>query len=474
MGPLGKPPPHGPVRGSWGRRVRAILIVLLLLPLAASACQQADRILEALPRVVGRAVDSPEPGEPVDASRPQPTVELPPAQPTEGFDFEPLDDDAGNRRFLVRLRDGGSPALVAGQKLTPLFEVDGKNAAQYVSDAYFQANPGRTPQTMQPGDEFVLTLPADAFLVRRQEEQTIDLQGPTRVLDYVSERGDRLRTYLDQRVPIEYALEPADGSGLASLRFSPDLAYLLGAGRLTPIGLARLVYQVPDPDLYQVMEMRRLAESVKPGQSAEMTVDRTRKYLDPVREAMTQAITIEPVLDEGHDHLERAVFGAEQGLPYFAVEDALSDRADISDLPPGQVFRVEYGRDGVVRVSYLTGDDDRRGRRDPYKLRETERWGALYDRLLPGRDSPIAWGPGEPSDLDPFPTARDPNRRVQEGERSYDYLVAGRAIVLTFRPTRSKADALAEAELHDALRKLRDEYHDDLTQALDLLGSLRR
>ena len=29
---------------------------------------------------------------------------------------------------------------------------------------------------------------ADAFLVRRQEEQTIDLQGPTRVLDYVSER----------------------------------------------------------------------------------------------------------------------------------------------------------------------------------------------------------------------------------------------------------------------------------------------
>ena len=290
-------------------------------------------------------------------------------------------------------------------------------------------------------------------MVRWQEEQTVDLQGPTRVRDYVSERGDRLRVYLDPRIPIEYALEPADGSRQASLRLSADLAYFLGAGRLTPIGLARLVYQVPDPDLYQVMEMRRLAESVKPGQSAEMTVDRTRKYLDPVREAMTQAREVEPVPDEGRDHLKRAVFAPEQGLPYFAVEDAMSGRADVADLPRGQVFRVEYGRDGVVRVSYMTGDDDRRGRRDPYRLRETERWTALYDRYLPGRDNPVAWGPGEPSDLDPFPTARDSNRRVQEGERSYDYLVAGRAIVLTFRPTRSKADALAEAEMREALKK---------------------
>jgi hypothetical protein len=459
-----------------GRGVRAlVLLIVLLLALMSGGCQQADRVLGAVPRLVGHGGgDQGRTGERGDAVRTRPAEELPPEQPTDGFDFEPLDDDGGNRRFRVRLRAGGSPALVADQKLTPLFAVDGKNAAQYVSDAYFQANPGRTPQTMQPGDEFVLTLPSDTFVVRRQEEQTIDLQGPTRVRDYIGERGDRLRTYLDQRSPIEYVFEPADGSGLASLRFSADLAYLLGGGRLTPTGLARLVYQVHDPDLYQVMEMRRLAESVKPGQRAEMTVDRTRTYLDPVREAMTQAMAVEPVLDEGRDHLKRAVFAPEQGLPYFAVEDAMSGHADVSDLARGQVFRVEYGRDGVVRVSYLTGDDDRRGRRDPYKLRETERWTALYERYLPARDTPIAWGPGEPSDLDPFPTARDPNRRVQEGERSYDYLVAGRAIVLTFHPTRSKADALAEAELRGALKSLRDEYHDDLVRALDFVGSLRR
>ena len=201
---------------------------------------------------------------------------------------------------------------MAARKLTPLFELDGKNAEQYVSDAYFQANPGRTPQTMQPGDELVLTLPPDTFLVRWQEEQTIDLGGATRVRDYLSERGDRLRAYLDPRVPIEYAFEPADGSRQALLRFSADLAYFLGAGRLSPIDLARLVYQVPDPDLYQVMEMRRLAESVKPGQRAEFAVDRTRKYLDPVREAMTQAREFGPVPDEGRDHLTRAVFSPDR------------------------------------------------------------------------------------------------------------------------------------------------------------------
>ena len=452
-----------------------LIVLLLILPILTSACQQADRVFGALPRLVGRGAERPGPGEPGDAAR-SPRAEAPPPEtPSEGFDFEPLDDDdAGNRRFRVRLRAGGSPALVAAEKLTPLFEVDGRNAAEYVSDIYFQANPGRTPQTMQPGDELVLTLPPDTFLVRRQEEQTIDLGGPVRVRDYVGERGDRLRTYLEPRFPIEYALEPADGSGLASLRFSADLAYLLGAGRLTPIILARLVYQVPDPDLYQVMETRRLSESVRPGQRTEMTVDRRRKYLDPVREAMTRAVEVEPVLDEGRDHLKRALFAPDHELPYFAVEDALSDRADVSELSRGQIFRVEYGRDGVVRVSYLTGDDDRRGRRDPYRLRETERWSALYDRYQPGRDTPVAWGPGEPLDLDPFPTARDPSRRVQEGERSYDYLVPGRVIVLTFRPTRSKADVLAEAELREALKSLRDEYHDDLARAFDFLGSLRR
>ena len=81
---------------------------------------------------------------------------------------------------------------------------------------------------------------------------------------------------------------------------------------------------------------------------------------------------------------------------------------------------------------------------------------------------------GEPSDLEGFPTARDPYRRVQEGGRSYDYLIPGRAILLTFRPIRSTADTRAESELRDVLRDLRKRYRDDIADAMTLLGSFLR
>ena len=80
--------------------------------------------------------------------------------------------------------------------------------------------------------------------------------------------------------------------------------------------------------------------------------------------------------DEGRDHLKRAVFSPEQGLPYFAVEDALSDRADVADLPRGQVFRIEYGRDGVVQG--LVPDRRRRPARPARSVQ------AARDRALGG------------------------------------------------------------------------------------------
>src|SRR5262249_49931564 len=156
----------------------------------------------------------------------------------------------------------------------------------------------------------------------------------------------------------------------AVLRFHPDLAYLLGSGRLDPISLAKLVYGVDAPDMVQARIIRKLAADVPPGQAAELTVDRTRTYLDPVRQAMTQATIVEQVDSWDRRTLTRAVFTREEVAPFLAVEDSLGNRPDISDLPAGQVFRIEYGRDGVVKVAYLTGDDDERGRRDPYQLRE--------------------------------------------------------------------------------------------------------
>jgi hypothetical protein len=119
----------------------------------------------------------------------------------------------------------------------------------------------------------------------------------------------------------------------------------------------------------------------------------------------------------------------------------------------------------------MTGDDDGRGKRDPYALRENDRWAALYADHVGGDRSPVAWGPGEPSDIDSFPTARDPFRRYQEGERSFDYLLPGRAILLTFRPTRTQGDLYAEAELRDVLSTLRNQYHDDILDVLHFFGS---
>ena len=141
---------------------------------------------------------------------------LPPPQVSVNFDFVPLKlDAAGNRRFLVRMRLGGSPSLVALEKLTPLFNVDGKGPVEYVTDAFFAANPHRTPRSIQPEDEFVLSVPADTFIVRWQEEQEEHLFGPVRLRAYVSDRGDRLRIYLTDRYPILYELESVDKPGSA-------------------------------------------------------------------------------------------------------------------------------------------------------------------------------------------------------------------------------------------------------------------
>jgi hypothetical protein len=458
----------------WGWGVGGFLLLLLLLSFIVSACQQVERLAEVGPRaIVPGSGPRLEPGAAPVA--PPADVTLPPEQVPVNFDFEPLDVDAdGNRRFMVRIRLGGSPSLVALEKLTPLFNVDGKGPVEYVTDAFFEANPHRTPRSIQPDDEFILSVPPDTFIVRWQEEQEEHLFGPVRLRAYVSDRGDRLRIYLTDRYPILYELESVEKSGTALLRFHPDLAYLLGSGRLDPIGLAQLIYRVESPDLIQVQTTRKLAAEVLPGQAAEMTVDRTWTYLDPVRQAMTKATIVDKVPDPGRSHLTRAIFIRQEVAPFLGIEDGLGTRTDISELPAGQVFRIEYGRDGVVKVSYLTGDDDERGRRDPFQLRENERWAAIYDQYVTSDAAPVAWGPGEPSDIAPFPTARDPNRRVLGGERSYDYLVANRAIMLTFRPTRTRADTRTEAELSQALREIGKTYK-QLSAELDgWLPELRR
>ena len=194
---------------------------------------------------------------------------------------------------------------------------------------------------------------------------------------------------------IDSAAEPQVN---VAIRVSAVISRLNTANGANTIRLAQLVYRVEHPDLLQVQTTRKLATEVEPGKSVDLRVDRTRTYLDPVREAMSKATIVDKVSDPGRNHLTRAVFPHGDESPFLAVEDALATRTDIAELPAGEVFRIEYGRDGVVRVSYMTGDDDERGRRDPFQLRERERWAAVYDQYLDSDAAPVDWGPGEPSD----------------------------------------------------------------------------
>jgi hypothetical protein len=323
------------VGGGWGLP----LLLLLLLALLLSGCKEVGKDVDRLAGVAPRLLTTSGGTELRPELAPEsarPPGAMPPELPADGFEFEPIGtDQEGRHQFHIRILEGGSPYLVATQKLTPLFQVDGKGPVEYVTDAYFAANPSRTPRSIQPDDEFVLTLPVDAFVVRWQEERTGDLGRPTRLREYVSDRGDRLRFYLSDRYPILYELEPATSPGIISVQFHPDLAYLLGAGRLDPIELARLTYRVDNPDMRQVADIRQVVATVKPGQSMGLVVDRTRTYLDPIREAMSHASTIEQVPYPGRSLLTRGIFTLDQGKPFMAIEDALGTRTEISDLPPG-------------------------------------------------------------------------------------------------------------------------------------------
>jgi hypothetical protein len=339
-----------------------------------------------------------------------------------------------------------------------------------VADAYFREHPGRTPRTIQPDDVFTLTVPTDAFVVHWQEERQESFGHPARVREYVSERGDRLRYYLTDPFPVRYELESADAPGRGVVHFHRDLAFFLNTRRTDPLRLAQLVYRVPDPDIFQVETMRRLAESAQLGVETTLDLDRTNLYLDPVRAALPDALRMETIAEPERAHLQRAVFGPDADVPFLAIDDSLGKRTELGGLLDGQVFRILYDWDGTVRVFYRTGPDDTLGKRDPYSLRENERWADVYARFAPAGSQPIKWGPGEPSDWEPFPTARDPTQR---DPNSYDYLATGRVVLLTFKPIRFDFDLQAQAQFATFLAETRQRYRDYLNLAFQALDTFQ-
>jgi hypothetical protein len=389
-----------------------------------------------------------------------------------GFDIQPAGtDERGWALYHVEIKSGGSPNLVAIEKLTPLFQVDGKDGPSYVGDSFFTQNPNRRPNTIQPGDEFTLALPPDAFIVRTQEDVLEQLGGTARVRLYTSERGDKLRYYLTDPFPLVYEMQQAD-SGQASLVLHRELPYQLSTGG-TDIGrLAQLIYRVPDPDMFQMEAVKALAAKAVAGQSMVINVDRTHRYLDPVREAMLSAVAREAVPEPERAHLTRALFDDPARVPYAAVEDSLGSTTNPGELPNGRVFRIEYFWDGTVRVHYKTGDNDAMGKRNPFEHRENERWAALYERLSQTGDWPVRWSAAEPSDMAPFPSARDPRYKAPSEDQAYNYLVPGRIIVLTFKPTRTYAEAKADGAAFSALQDMREQFKEQINGARGLVEQL--
>jgi hypothetical protein len=384
-------------------------------------------------------------------------VDLPEEQIDPQFDFHAAGTDvSGSLLYDVRINGGGSPALVGLEKLTPLFNVDGKDGPQYVSDAFFAANPHRTPASIQPGDRFVLMLPAGTFVVRWMEERQEPFGGTATVREYVSDEGDRLLFYLTDRFPVRYEERSADAPNVGNLHLSSELPYLLQTGQTDVYRLAQAIYRVLDPDIYQMAKIRALIPQLRMGQESVLALDRSRAHLDPIRDDIPSAAESVPVADPKHPGMTRYAFTPNTGARDAAVEDALGSQTSLDGLPGGEIFRIQYGWDGVVTVSYKTGPDDARGKRDPYAAREDERWAKVFQELGIFEDPPVKWGKGVPSDLSPFPTARDPRQKGNGGEPSFDFLVPNRVIVLTFQPIRRASEVQAETQLRDGLRQMRD------------------
>jgi hypothetical protein len=382
-----------------------------------------------------------------------------------GFGFESLGfDDAGWRQFVVTIRPGGSPAGVAEAKFTPLFSVDGKDPITYVTEAFFQANPGRRPTTIQPGDAFPLLVPPDTFVVHNAALRQDAIIRSAQVAEFVSDHGDQLRYYLTDPFPIRYEIASGTAPALWTVHLHPELSLLATAGRTNPVHLARLIYRVSDPDILQVEGARQLLENDAP---RVIVVDRSQTHLDVARQFDQLAVATQRVPERGLGHLMRRIFPPDQGVPFMAVEDA----TEVDDAREGTVVRVEYRWDGSVRVIYRTGRDDTKGKRDPYRRRENERWAALY--AAHGDDPetrPIKWGAGIPSDFPPFPSARDPWQQTD----SYDFLVAGRYLVLTYLPMRYSNGQDSGPDVLGMVGAIRERYGREIGTLIGFVDGLRK
>ena len=334
-------------------------------------------------------------------------------------ELEPLgrDELRGVDRYRVTLQAGATLWDLAMARL-PLTRIERDEAEAYwlVLESFGRSFPGRQPNTVKPGESFVLEVPTGTFVAMGEVRDGDSLI-------YRSFSGDQLTAYLRDPVLL-YRLVRSSNPGQAEVR-------VIGQSDAAE-EVARAIYDLEQPDYLPVRTVRgALGE---PGRH--ITVDQSRPYLDDFRNYRQQATSVQL----GEDGRTIYTFEPLDGtIPFLRVEDAVGEQTDPSVFP--REFRLAFYRDGTVRRYVLTDYGDTLG---AWSKPDTARW----REILPGIQD---WQPGVVEPLPPFAPA------VNE----LGSLIPERLLVLRYAPSppdqaRAGADMDPLEELLDLMRRLLD------------------
>jgi hypothetical protein len=347
------------------------------------------------------------------------TVSLGAERLEAGPELEPLgrDELRGVDRYRVTLQTGATLWDLASARL-PLTRLERDEAEAYwlVLESFGRAFPGRQPNTVKPGESFLLEVPTGTFVAMGES-------GDGDSLVYRSFSGDQLTVYLRNPVLL-YRLVRSGKPNQAEVRVS-------GQSEAAE-EVARAIYDLEQPDFLQVRTVRgALGE---PGRR--ITVDQSRRYLDDFRNYRQQATSVK----SGADGRSIYTFDPLDGTtPFLRVEDAVGERTDPSDFP--REFRLAFYRDGTIRRYVLTDYGDTLG---AWSKPDAARW----REIVPGIQD---WEPGVVEPLPPFAPA------VNE----LGSLIPERLLVLRYAPTppdqaRAGTELDPLEELLDLMRRLLD------------------
>ena len=313
------------------------------------------------------------------------------------YEIVPVEPDAGRgvERYQITIGPGGSFWLLASNHL-PLIALDqgDAKALEVIEGAWRARYPNRPAGDLQPGDRFVLEVPAGTFVARGASRQ-----GDRVVFD--SFGGDQVTTFPSDSV-VQYRLRRAA---------DPDRAeVLIAGGQANAVDEAKRIYDVDPPDFVQVRTVRAALGE----RSTKLVIDLNKKYLDEFRNFRDRAARVEDL----SDRLKAYSFDrSDLDIPFVRVDDAVGDETDPGNFP--RLFRTAYYRDGTIRQYHVTEQGDALS---TLSRPDNPAWA----RVMPSWQE---WQPGQPEALAPFTPAISGSGA----------LLPSRILVIAYRPRVAQA-----------------------------------